>query len=47
MSSTKLAQNGRMHFGKVKHIADTPDLLEIQIQSFKGFFQLEITPGQA
>jgi DNA-directed RNA polymerase subunit beta len=36
-----------MHFGKVKHIADTPDLLEIQIQSFKGFFQLEITPGQA
>jgi DNA-directed RNA polymerase subunit beta len=46
MSSTKLAQNGRMHFGKVKHQADAPDLLEIQIQSFKEFFQLETTPDR-
>ncbi len=46
MSSTKVAQNGRMHFGKVKHLADAPDLLEIQIQSFKEFFQLETTPDK-
>ncbi len=46
MSSTKLAQNGRMHFGKVRHLADAPDLLEIQIQSFKEFFQLETTPDR-
>ncbi|MFN5478585.1 MAG: DNA-directed RNA polymerase subunit beta [Chitinophagaceae bacterium] len=35
-----------MHFGKVKHLAETPDLLEIQIQSFKDFFQLETTPDK-
>ena len=46
MSSTKLAQNGRMNFGKVKHLAETPDLLEIQIQSFKEYFQLETTPDK-
>jgi len=46
MSSTKLVQNGRMHFGKVRHLADAPDLLEIQIQSFKEFFQLETTPDK-
>jgi len=46
MSSTKVAQKNRMHFGKVKHLADAPDLLEIQIQSFKDFFQLETTPDK-
>ncbi|MES1159424.1 MAG: DNA-directed RNA polymerase subunit beta, partial [Bacteroidota bacterium] len=44
MSSTKL-QN-RINFGKIKHLADTPDLLEVQIQSFKEFFQLETTPDK-
>jgi len=46
MSSMKVAQNGRMHFSKVKHLADAPDLLEIQIQSFKEYFQLETTPDR-
>ena len=46
MSSSTLAKNGRMHFGKVKHLAETPDLLEIQIQSFKEYFQLETTPDK-
>jgi len=45
MSSVKVASS-RMHFGKVKHLADTPDLLEIQIQSFKDYFQLETTPDK-
>jgi DNA-directed RNA polymerase subunit beta len=46
MSSTKASANHRINFGKVKHVAETPDLLEIQIQSFKDFFQLETTPDK-
>ncbi len=46
MSSTKVAVNNRIDFGKIKHLAETPDLLEIQIQSFKEFFQLETTPDK-
>ena len=45
MSSAKVASK-RVHFGKVKHLAETPDLLEIQIQSFKDYFQLETTPDK-
>ena len=44
MSSTKT--NARIDFGKIKHLAETPDLLEVQIQSFKEFFQLETTPDK-
>lgn len=44
MSSTKI--NTRVNFGKIKHLADAPDLLEVQIQSFKDFFQLETTPDK-
>ncbi len=36
----------RINFGKIKHLAETPDLLEVQIQSFKEFFQLETTPDK-
>ncbi|HKP32382.1 MAG TPA: DNA-directed RNA polymerase subunit beta, partial [Chitinophagaceae bacterium] len=44
MSSTKM--NNRVNFGKIKNLADAPDLLEVQIQSFKDFFQLETTPDK-
>ena len=44
MSSTKV--NSRVNFGKIKNLAETPDLLEVQIQSFKEFFQLETTPDK-
>ena len=44
MSSTKM--NRRVDFGKIKHLANAPDLLDIQIQSFKDFFQLETTPDK-
>jgi len=44
MSSTKV-QN-RISFGKTKNIAATPDLLDIQLASFKEFFQLETTPDK-
>ncbi|HEX2535563.1 MAG TPA: DNA-directed RNA polymerase subunit beta, partial [Chitinophagaceae bacterium] len=38
--------NQRVNFGKIGKIADTPDLLAVQIQSFKEFFQLETTPDK-
>jgi DNA-directed RNA polymerase subunit beta len=44
MSSIKL--NNRVDFAKIKNVAETPDLLEVQIQSFKDFFQLETTPDK-
>ena len=34
----------RHNFGKIKLASEYPDLLEIQIKSFKEFFQLETTP---
>lgn len=44
MSSTKIQT--RVNFGKIKNLAEAPDLLEVQIQSFKEFFQLETTPDK-
>lgn len=44
MSSTNV--KSRVNFGKIKHLAESPDLLEVQIQSFKEFFQLETTPDK-
>ena len=44
MSSTKF-QN-RVSFGKIKNLSETPDLLDIQLQSFQDFFQLETTPDK-
>ena len=38
--------NHRVNFGKIGNIAETPDLLAVQIQSFKEFFQLETTPDK-
>ncbi len=46
MASTKVAPAERINFGKIEHLAETPDLLGIQIQSFKDFFQLETTPDK-
>ncbi len=44
MSATTISP--RVNFGKIKNLAPTPDLLEVQLQSFKGFFQLETTPDK-
>ncbi|MBS1630271.1 MAG: DNA-directed RNA polymerase subunit beta [Bacteroidetes bacterium] len=43
---TKKTTSGRVNFGKIGDVADTPDLLAIQLQSFKDFFQLETTPDK-
>jgi len=46
MSKTaeKALTKPRINFGKITLASDYPDLLEIQIKSFKEFFQLETTP---
>ena len=44
MSSTTI--QSRISFGKTKHLAETPDLLDIQLESFQDFFQLETTPDK-
>ncbi len=36
----------RINFGKIKLPGEYPDLLEIQLKSFKEFFQLETTPDK-
>ena len=46
MSLKKAQTNERVNFGKIKQVTETPDLLAIQIQSFKDFFQLETTPDK-
>ncbi|MEM7574253.1 MAG: DNA-directed RNA polymerase subunit beta [Bacteroidota bacterium] len=38
------AEDNRVNFGKIKLTSHYPDLLEIQLKSFKEFFQLETTP---
>lgn len=38
---TSTVKSGRVNFAKVKHTVDYPDFLDIQVQSFKDFFQLE------
>ncbi|HTM67607.1 MAG TPA: DNA-directed RNA polymerase subunit beta [Flavipsychrobacter sp.] len=42
----KRTATGRINFGKIHDVAETPDLLAIQLQSFKDFFQLETTPDR-
>lgn len=42
----KRTATGRLNFGKIHDVAETPDLLAIQLQSFKDFFQLETTPDK-
>jgi len=37
-------QNSRVSFGKVKHAIEYPDFLDVQLQSFQEFFQLD-TPA--
>ena len=36
--------NNRVNFGKTVLLNEYPDFLEIQLQSFKEFFQLDTTP---
>ncbi|MFN5402399.1 MAG: DNA-directed RNA polymerase subunit beta [Bacteroidota bacterium] len=42
--SANTTRSQRVSFSKIKHHLDYPDFLDIQLQSFKDFFQLETTP---
>ncbi len=44
MANQTLNTSERINFGKIKTTHETPALLDIQIQSFQDFFQLETTP---
>ncbi len=44
MAQAQNAQKERINFGKISKPSEYPDLLEIQLQSFQDFFQLETTP---
>ena len=37
----KRTASGRVNFAKIHDVAETPDLLGIQLQSFQDFFQLD------
>ena len=39
-------KSDRINFGKISNQADAPDLLDIQLQSFNEFIQLETTPDK-
>ncbi|MCY3998598.1 MAG: DNA-directed RNA polymerase subunit beta [Flavobacteriaceae bacterium] len=41
MSSNK---NGRIQFSRVEHIPEYPDFLDVQLKSFRDFFQLDAKP---
>ena len=36
----------RLSFGKTKHVMDYPDFLDIQLESFEKFVQLDIAPNE-
>ena len=44
IDNVKYTDTGRISFGKIQLPSEHPDLLEIQLKSFKEFFQLETTP---
>jgi len=40
----KAIHNNRINFSTIKKVLDYPDFLDVQLQSFKDFFQLETPP---
>ncbi|MBI5217809.1 MAG: DNA-directed RNA polymerase subunit beta [Bacteroidia bacterium] len=44
MAKINVIQNQRISFSKTKNQLEYPDFLEIQLKSFRDFFQLETTP---
>lgn len=43
-NGNQVTTSERVNFGKINLMTEYPDLLEIQLQSFQEFFQLETTP---
>ena len=45
-AAPKVQGNERINFSSAKGRIETPDFLDIQIQSFKEFFQLDTLPEE-
>jgi len=45
-AAPKVQGTPRINFSSAKGKIETPDFLDIQIQSFKEFFQLDILPEE-
>ncbi|MDX1587153.1 MAG: DNA-directed RNA polymerase subunit beta, partial [Balneolaceae bacterium] len=47
MSNTmeKIPFTDRLSFGRIKHVIDYPDFLDIQLESFNKFAQLDVAPN--
>jgi DNA-directed RNA polymerase beta subunit len=41
----KIPFTDRLSFGRIKHVIDYPDFLDIQLKSFNDFAQLDIAPN--
>ncbi|CUS89065.1 LSU ribosomal protein L10P [Candidatus Kryptonium thompsonii] len=42
----EITATGRISFGKIKNVIDYPDLLEIQLKSYKEFLQEDVPPSK-
>lgn len=42
----EITASGRISFGRIKNVLDYPDLLEIQLKSFKEFLQEDVPPSK-
>ena len=43
MTNRTITPEGRITFAKVKPVIDYPDFLDVQLESFREFFQLDTT----
>jgi DNA-directed RNA polymerase subunit beta len=41
----KIPHTDRLSFGRIKHVIDYPDFLDIQLKSFNDFAQLDVAPN--
>ncbi|MBL9151061.1 MAG: DNA-directed RNA polymerase subunit beta [Verrucomicrobiales bacterium] len=42
----KAAAAERLYFGKIKEVIETPNLIEVQLESYKEFLQQEVPPAE-
>ena len=42
----KIKNTERLSFGRTQHVLDYPDFLDIQLESFEKFVQLDIAPNE-
>ncbi|MCB1087974.1 MAG: DNA-directed RNA polymerase subunit beta, partial [Verrucomicrobiae bacterium] len=42
----KAASAERLYFGKIKEVIETPNLIEVQLESYKEFLQQDVAPSE-